>query len=52
MPWSDINAVKVSNGYFKIENKHGGKFFRWESIKVSEIPNVGVLVGLVSHLVE
>lgn len=46
LPWAEVKMVQIKNGYLVVDKKEGSKFSCWRRKKVSEIPNVFVLLNL------
>jgi hypothetical protein len=46
LPWAEVKAIVISQGYLVVDKKDGSRFRHWERKKVSEIPNIAVLITL------
>src|SRR5262249_43133910 len=47
--WSEIKAIKLEKGIFRIQKKGG--WFTWTTEPVDQIPNVMVFLALVDEIV-
>jgi hypothetical protein len=50
VPWSQIGRVTTQQGIVCIEKD--GRVIKWSSVKSAEVPNLAVLMTLVSHIVQ
>ncbi|HZC06034.1 MAG TPA: DUF6585 family protein [Ktedonobacterales bacterium] len=48
LPWADLSQVALQNGYALVMRK--GKMLRWTSARISQTPNVYVLLALVGFV--
>ncbi len=48
LPWTDFSQVTLQNGYARVMRK--GKMLRWTSARISQTPNIYVLMALVGYI--
>jgi len=49
IPWNQIGSITIKRGVLAAQI--GGRFLRWSSVKARNVPNLGVLIGLVDYVV-